>query len=487
MNDCYDVGVNNDIFYLISLMNNQCKVKVKTPVGDTDQFDVNQIEMQGTVTAPLKCAVQIDTLGRYCYKYSTGLYFYKNACAVPPLGMIDDICGVANCGDESIILNAIVNTKIETKKLQFNQKKCVYMHVGPDDNNCPELKTHEYEMKNVKIQTYLGDIISNLGNNSENIKSRVKIGFAAISQIKSLVKSVGFGRFDIPTGLLMRETIFGSKMLLNSEVWHSVTKSQIEEMEIIDRNLLRQILGAHSKTAIEWLYVDTGKLKFRFLIKIRRLMYLWHILNRDKSELIRKIYEAQKLSNNIGDWIRLVEADKDELEIDMNDDEIQNLSKEKFKDYVTKKAKIQQLHFLKTLKKKHTKSEFLDCTELKTAEYLKAPVFNTKQKQLLFKLRSRTLDVKSNFPGHHRDLLCRSCGIYQESQGHLLQCAPLVSRINYLEGNSSKLNENDIYKDIMKQQIIVNIYSDLLEVRENLQNHNSLSSNEGPVHLVGAA
>ena len=138
-----------------------------------------------------------------------------------------------------------------------------------------------------------------------------------------------------------------------------------------------------------------------------------------------------------------MEADKGELEIDMNDDEIQNLSKEKFKDYVTKKAKIQQLHFLKTLKKKHTKSEFVDCTELKTAEYLKAPVFNTKQKQLLFKLRSRTLDVKLNFPGHHRDLLCRSCGIYQESQGHLLQCAPLVSRINYLEGKNSNLNEHD--------------------------------------------
>ena len=62
----------------------------------------------------------------------------------------------------------------------------------------------------------------------------------------------------------MRETIFGSKMLLNSEVWHGVTKSQIEEMEIIDRNLLRQILSAHSKTAIEWIYIDTGKLKVRY-------------------------------------------------------------------------------------------------------------------------------------------------------------------------------------------------------------------------------
>ena len=401
--------------------------------------------------------------------------------------MIDDICGVANCGDDSIILNAIVNTKIETKKLQFNQKKCVYMHVGPNDGKCPELKTHEDEMKNVQNQTYLGDIISNLGNNSNNIKSRVTKGFAAISQIKSLVKSVGFGRFDIPTGLLMRETIFGSKMLLNAEVWHSVTKSQIEELEILDRNLLRQILDAHSKTAIEWIYMDTGKLKFRYLIRIRRLMYLWHILNRNNSELIRRIYEAQKLSNNTGDWIKLVEADKKELEIDMKDEEIQNVSKDKFKEYVTKKAKMHQLHFLASLKRKHSKSEFLNCTEFKTAEYLKDPVFNTKQKQLLFKLRSRTLDVKQNFPGQHRDLWCRSCGLFPESQSHLLQCPQLVSRVSYLVGKTSILDENDIYKDITKQQIIVNIYSDLLEVRENLKSYDSLSSTEGPVHLVGAA
>ena len=216
-------------------------------------------------------------------------------------------------------------------------------------------------------------------------------------------------------------------------------------------------------------------------------MYLWHILNRNKCELINRIYEAQKLSNITGDWIKLVEADKEELKIGMNDEEIRNISKDKFKEYVTKKAKIQQSNFLESLKKKHSKSEFLNCTEIKTAEYLKNPLFNTKQKQLLFKLRSRTLDVKLNFPGQHRDLLCRSCGLYPESQSHILQCPQLVTKVEYLKGNTSRLNENDIYKDIMKQQTIVNIYSDLLEVRENLKTQNSLSSSEGPVHLFGAA
>ena len=142
---------------------------------------------------------------------------------------------------------------------------------------------------------------------------------------------------------------------------------------------------------------------------------------------------------------------------------------------------MHQLYFLASLKRKHSKSEFVNCTEFKTAEYLKDPVFDTKQKQLLFKLRSRTLDVKQNFPGQHRDLWCRSCGLFPESQSHLLQCPQLVSRVSYLVGKTSILDENDIYKDI------INIFSDLLEVRENMKNYNSLTSSEGPVYLVGTA
>ena len=117
------------------------------------------------------------------------------------------------------------------------------------------------------------------------------------------------------------------------------------------------------------------------------------------------------------------------------------------------------------------------------AEYLKDPVLKTKQKQLLFKLRSRALDVKLNFPGQHKDLLCISCGLFPESQSHILQCPQLVARVGHIMGNTSKLNENDIYRDLEKQRTIVNIYSDLLEVRERLKNENiSLSNIEGPVH-----
>ena len=334
----------------------------------------------------------------------------------------------------------------------------------------PNIRAHETRIENVESQIYLGDLISNSGSNEENIKDRVKKGYSAMSQIKSLINGVGFGRFEIPTGLLMRDTIFGSKILLNSEVWHSLLKSQIEQLEVIDRNLIRQILGAHSKTGIEWLYIETGKFDIYSLIQIRRLMYWWHILSRDKSELIRRVYETQKISNNAGDWIRLIENDIKELDIQMSEDVIKGVSKENFRKYIKSKVKGKFLERLSNIKKNHSKSEYLKCQELKTAEYLNSPKLNTRQKQLLFRLRSRTLDVKMNFPGQHKDMLCISCGQFPESQGHLLQCPQLITKLSYLSGKTSKVSEYDIYGDIEKQQIIVNIYSDILEVREKMKN-----------------
>ena len=121
------------------------------------------------------------------------------------------------------------------------------------------------------------------------------------------------------------------------------------------------------------------------------------------------------------------------------------------------------------MKKEHTKSKELVCTDIKIADYIQDSRFNTKQKQLLFRLRSKTLDVKQNFKGNNNNPWCISCGLFQETQSHLLQCPKLVPNLQYKQGTTSKPNENFVYGSLEQKKIIVNIYSDILEARENLQ------------------
>merc|ERR1712240_769704 len=91
MNDLWDAGVQNDKFAVIAKLNEKCNIAVKTPVGITERFEVEKIEMQGTKFSNIKCSIQMDTLGKECYSSGEGLFLYKNAINVLPLGMIDDI------------------------------------------------------------------------------------------------------------------------------------------------------------------------------------------------------------------------------------------------------------------------------------------------------------------------------------------------------------------------------------------------------------
>ena len=66
-------------------------------------------------------------------------------------------------------------------------------------------------------------------------------------------------------------------------------------------------------------------------------MYWWHIIRVNKSELISRVYSAQKLSAVAGDWVKLLESDKTEFEINMSDEEVSRGSEVKFKNFLKKK------------------------------------------------------------------------------------------------------------------------------------------------------
>ena len=117
------------ISQMIAKMNEKCNIAVKTPVGVTDRFEVQKIEMQGTKFSNIKCSIQMDTLGKDCYSSGEGLFLYKNAVNVPPLGMIDDIASFSLSGPNAIKTNAIINSKIESKKFEFGPTKCYNIHI----------------------------------------------------------------------------------------------------------------------------------------------------------------------------------------------------------------------------------------------------------------------------------------------------------------------------------------------------------------------
>ena len=166
------------------------------------------------------------------------------------------------------------------------------MHLGPNSEECPKLMVHNLPMKMTTKEKYLGDIVSNSGNN-QNIENRIKIGFKAIPDILPILKEVGFTSFYIKCRLIFRDAVLKCKLLLNSEVWHGLNANQVNKLEDIYKTFLRIILNSHAKVGTECLFFKVWKMPLKYEIILRRLMYLWKILHVDKSELIFRVYQSQ--------------------------------------------------------------------------------------------------------------------------------------------------------------------------------------------------
>ena len=75
----------------------------------------------------------------------------------------------------------------------------------------------------------------------------------------------------------MREGMLLNGILTNSEVWIGLNENHLRQLEQVDEYLLRGILKAHSKGPIESLYLETGAIPIRYIIKKRRINYLHHL------------------------------------------------------------------------------------------------------------------------------------------------------------------------------------------------------------------
>ena len=96
------------------------------------------------------------------------------------------------------------------------------------------------------------------------------------------------------------------------------------------------------------------------------------------------------------------------------------------------------------------------------------PSLNKKEQQLLFGLRTKTVNVKINFKHQHKDHLCLTCNLLPETQAHVLQCPEIVKHMKHIIKQDSKWTEDDIYGKLEDQIRIVKIYSEVLEIRNKL-------------------
>ena len=158
------------------------------------------------------------------------------------------------------------------------------------------------------------------------------------------------------------------------------------------------------------MYLETGCVPIRFILQSRRLNFLHYILSDKEDSLLSKVFRAQCEKPVRGDWVNTVNNDLKELNINLDFEQIKANTKEGFKKLVKAHVNEKAFKYLENLQQTHSKARPLQYSKLSLQSYLKADsIMTTKEKSFTFSVRTRMIDLKSNFKEGKTSLNCRLC------------------------------------------------------------------------------
>ena len=478
LSDLYTSGVRDDKLALLYNINSHVQVAVRTPVGKTNRSSIYNVITQGDVFGPILCSNQVDTFGKECLEEKKYVYAYKGEVDIPPLGMVDDLLCISECGHKTAMMNTYINFKTNSKKLQFGVNKCKKMHVGHDqlDYKCQDLsvdKWTEVEVKNditgdVELkdtidgehimeekedEKYLGDVISSDGRNIKNIKSRIAKGTGIVNKILTMLDGIPFGKHYFEVGVILRNSLLVSSMLFNCEAWYNITRAELDLFETVDLFLLRSLLKAPKGTPKEMLFLELGCIPFREIIRERRQKNLHSILNEDEKSMVSRFFHAQQKNPTKKDWVTTVMDDLEYLDMkNLSMEEIRKMKKTSFMKIIKEKNQIKVFEKLTKEKLSHSKVKHVEHNCIIIQKYLlpNSMIMKKEEAQLIFHLRCRVTEVKNNLKGKYDQLECGACGLFEEDQKHILEC--------------EVLNRNKTIQDIKYEKIFNGTVAEKLKI-----------------------
>ena len=146
--------------------------------------------------------------------------------------MIDDTLGVSKCGNSAIKLNAVINSFVESQRLEMSKEKSVVIHVGRKHENslpCPTLKVHDSDMIVEDSVKYLGNILTSNGGIKDTIEDRRNKGWGKVAAIKGILSQIDMGDNRVEMGLLLRKSILVNSLLFTAETWSNLKEEYIKK------------------------------------------------------------------------------------------------------------------------------------------------------------------------------------------------------------------------------------------------------------------
>ena len=222
--------------------------------------------------------------------------------------------------------------------------------------------------------------------------------------------------------LLLYRALFLSTVLFNSSTWSNLRKKDLDSLKTLQLKFLKRIVGVASSTCNAFVYLELGVLPINFEIEKRQLMYLHRILQLESTDPVWKLFWELVQMNDAGEknWWTGVKPLLHKYKLPTELNEIKVMSKDTFAGKVKASVTTAALHQLVAECQSLKKTANLQYKELKVQEYLSQ--LYPSQARLVFKWRSKTLDLKTHLTYKYSDKSCRICKSNDETPEHALNC-----------------------------------------------------------------
>ena len=459
MEDLWQANIKGRIWRNIFIINQSTNIIIKTPYGETEKMNVEQILKQGSVLASTLAALHTDSSNKYLQK-ELGTW-YGNL-HLHSLLFQDDIARIERTDENLNLANKAYETFQNLNGMEFHETKTVYI----SNKNKSSIKINDKQLLQKRSVKYLGDIISYDNKYDDNIEDRKSSLNGIIAEIRSIMNEAQED-LEITVAKQYHEGIVMSKLLYNCETWTNLTKNNLEELEKIQNNAIKRLLRIPFSTPSMGLLYELKLPTIKARISIKKLMYIHKLYQHEDSLAYAVLKEQENLPSN--HFLKEIQEMMKNYNIKYNTEEIKAMSKSKWKTIVVQAVKKIDQKEIKEWCQKSSKCKDLIRSNEQNTNYIEK--IDSQNAKIILMERLNMTNVKTNYQGRYHKpnstLCCTLCEKEEETTNHLLQCSTLEKTPHDIIDCLIKLKDNDtLLPDDLK--LLAQTISKKLEDRDKL-------------------
>ncbi len=447
-------GIEGQNWKIAKELNEKITAKVKTKHGQTRSIQIKDSIRQGGILSVVEYANMMDEITKEIEKDPQNKIKCGLETTVGCLLWMDDVALMHN---NPVQLQNMLNTtnQIASKyRIKFGAEKSKFMIIKGDKTPATSTQIEEPPKKDFKLgemlleeastYKYLGVLLNNKGtltNHIEAIKGKAE---ASLQTIINIAANKELVPVQMPTIWKLYRACTIPIMTYAAESWIPYVP-ELKELQKKHSSMLKRILKVPTSTPDAAIFIETGMPTIHQLIDEQQLTYLRKM----------KLYKSTEHTSNTP-WGKNLTARMKENNTTI--EEITKMSK------IHLKGKIKDCHTKKIIQQAEVQSKSKDLNKTEYQEngmpkYMN--VLSRNHASAVFKLRSRMLNIKGNYPSNHTSKECRWCDDPNETQSHILTKCKRFQQLtkDLLIEKAMKNNKDGLYNEaiiIEKIEAILN-------------------------------